>query len=77
MAVLLAGDWDYVPAVESLGSRGIGTRVVFWRHATARDLQAVATDLVPPGELIHIDVKKLGRIEGGAGKRITAVGTYT
>jgi transposase len=24
-----------------------------------------------PGELIHIDVKKLGRIEGGAGKRIT------
>lgn len=26
-----------------------------------------------PGELIHIDVKKLGRIEGGAGKRITGV----
>jgi transposase InsO family protein len=24
-----------------------------------------------PGELIHIDVKKLGRIEGGPGKRIT------
>ena len=24
-----------------------------------------------PGELIHIDVKKLGRIRGGAGKRIT------
>jgi transposase InsO family protein len=24
-----------------------------------------------PGELVHIDVKKLGRIEGGAGKRIT------
>ena len=24
-----------------------------------------------PGELIHIDVKKLGRISGGAGKRIT------
>jgi transposase InsO family protein len=23
-----------------------------------------------PGELIHVDVKKLGRIEGGAGKRI-------
>ena len=23
-----------------------------------------------PGELIHIDVKKLGRIEGGAGHRI-------
>jgi transposase InsO family protein len=26
-----------------------------------------------PGELLHIDVKKLGRIEGGAGKRITGV----
>jgi transposase len=25
-----------------------------------------------PGELVHIDVKKLGRIEGGAGKRVTA-----
>jgi transposase InsO family protein/transposase len=24
-----------------------------------------------PGELVHIDVKKLGRIEGGAGKRVT------
>jgi hypothetical protein len=27
-----------------------------------------------PGELIHIDVKKLGRIQGGAGKRITGRG---
>jgi transposase InsO family protein len=26
-----------------------------------------------PGELIHVDVKKLGRIHGGAGKRITGV----
>jgi transposase InsO family protein/transposase len=26
-----------------------------------------------PGELIHIDVKKLGRIQGGAGKRVTGV----
>jgi transposase InsO family protein len=24
-----------------------------------------------PGELLHIDVKRLGRIEGGAGKRVT------
>jgi transposase InsO family protein len=24
-----------------------------------------------PGELMHVDVKKLGRIEGGAGKRVT------
>src|SRR4051794_38360767 len=27
-----------------------------------------------PGELIHIDVKKLGRIHGGYGKRVTASG---
>jgi transposase InsO family protein len=26
-----------------------------------------------PGELVHIDVKRLGRIDGGAGKRITQV----
>ena len=30
-----------------------------------------------PGELVHIDVKKLGRIVGGAGKRITAVSLAT
>jgi transposase InsO family protein len=24
-----------------------------------------------PGELVHVDVKRLGRIEGGAGKRVT------
>src|SRR3954466_8275810 len=26
-----------------------------------------------PGELVHIDVKKLGRIQGGAGKRVTGI----
>jgi len=29
-----------------------------------------------PGELVHIDVKKLGRIEGGPGKRITGRRTH-
>jgi transposase InsO family protein len=29
-----------------------------------------------PGELVHIDVKKLGRIQGGAGKRVTGGRTY-
>ena len=32
---------------------------------------AVRYERERPGELIHIDVKKLGRIVGGAGKRIT------
>jgi transposase InsO family protein len=27
-----------------------------------------------PGELVHIDVKKLGRIQGGAGKRVLGLG---
>jgi transposase InsO family protein len=31
---------------------------------------AVRYERARPGELIHIDVKKLGRIQGGAGKRI-------
>src|SRR5207247_9494671 len=30
---------------------------------------AVRYERSRPGELVHIDVKKLGRIEGGAGKR--------
>lgn len=32
---------------------------------------AVRYERERPGELIHIDVKKLGRIKGGAGKRVT------
>ena len=32
--------------------------------------QAVRYERSRPGELLHIDVKKLGRIEGGAGKRV-------
>jgi transposase InsO family protein len=32
---------------------------------------AVRYERQRPGELIHIDVKKLGRIRGGAGKRVT------
>jgi len=32
--------------------------------------QPVRYERSRPGELVHIDIKKLGRIEGGAGKRI-------
>ncbi len=31
--------------------------------------QPVRYERSRPGELVHVDVKKLGRIEGGAGKR--------
>jgi transposase InsO family protein len=33
--------------------------------------QPVRYEYSRPGELIHLDVKKLGRIHGGAGKRVT------
>jgi transposase InsO family protein len=35
--------------------------------------EAVRYEREHPGELVHIDVKKLGRIRGGAGKRATGV----
>jgi transposase InsO family protein len=35
--------------------------------------QPVRYERSRPGELVHIDVKKLGRIKGGAGKRITGI----
>jgi hypothetical protein len=34
---------------------------------------AVRYERERPGQLIHIDVKKLGRIHGGAGKRVTDI----
>jgi transposase InsO family protein len=37
---------------------------------------AVRYERSRPGELVHIDVKKLGRIEGGAGKRVRG-GTHS
>jgi uncharacterized LabA/DUF88 family protein len=45
--VLVAGDRDYVPPIESLARRGIPTTVIFWQHATARDLRAKADDYSP------------------------------
>src|SRR6266540_1051990 len=33
--------------------------------------QPVRYERSRPGELVHIDVKKLGRIQGGAGKRVS------
>ena len=37
---------------------------------------AVRYERSRPGELVHIDVKKLGRIQGGAGKRIRGGGNH-
>jgi hypothetical protein len=42
---LVAGDADYVPAIEKLKKRGIPVHVVFWNHA-AREIKEVATKFI-------------------------------
>ncbi len=49
---------------------GILTRVGLGRLGRLGLEPAVRYERARPGELVHIDVKKLGRIEGGAGKRV-------
>lgn len=41
-AVLVAGDGDYLPCLRSLQRRGLKVRVVFWKHATSRELRETA-----------------------------------
>ncbi|MGZ4417186.1 MAG: IS481 family transposase [Gaiellaceae bacterium] len=48
---------------------GILTRVGMGKLGRLGLEQPVRYERSRPGELVHIDVKKLGRIEGGAGKR--------
>ena len=61
---------------------GILTRLKLGKLGRLGQEPAVRYERERPGELIHIDVKKLGRIVGGAGKRITGgaqryTGSYT
>jgi len=48
---------------------GILTRIGMGRLGRLGQQQPVRYERSRPGELVHVDVKKLGRIEGGAGKR--------
>jgi transposase InsO family protein len=50
---------------------GILTRIGMGRLGRLGLEPARRYERARPGELIHIDVKKLGRIQGGAGKRIS------
>jgi transposase InsO family protein len=50
---------------------GILTRIGMGKLGRLGLEPAVRYERQRPGELIHIDVKKLGRIQGGAGKRVT------
>jgi transposase InsO family protein len=63
---------------ESLGMAlstvsGILTRLGLGRLGRLGLEQPVRYEHSQPGELVHIDVKRLGRIEGGAGKRVTGI----
>lgn len=46
LAVLVAGDGDYLPQIRSLQRRGLRVRVLFWRHATSNDLRATANEFI-------------------------------
>ena len=52
---------------------GILTRIGMGRLGRLGLEPARRYERARPGELVHVDVKKLGRIERGAGKRITGV----
>ena len=52
---------------------GILTRIGLGRLGRLGLEPAERYERARPGELIHVDVKKLGRIAGGAGKRITGI----
>jgi transposase InsO family protein len=56
--------------------QGILTRTGLGKLWRLDQEQVVRYERSRPGELIHVDVKKLGRIEGGAGHRITGVQHY-
>lgn len=47
LAVLISGDRDFLPAVESLAERGFPTRVVAWEFALSSRLREAAAEFVP------------------------------
>jgi uncharacterized LabA/DUF88 family protein len=46
MAVLVAGDGDFIPPVRSVQGRGLKVRVAFWRHGTSRELRDAADEFL-------------------------------
>ncbi len=55
---------------------GILTRLGMGRLGRLGQEEPVRYERARPGELVHVDVKKLGRIKGGAGKRVRAGGRH-
>ena len=50
--------------------RRAGLQRLAWLHRTTREV--IRYERAQPGELVHLDVKKLGRIPDGGGKRFDA-----
>jgi transposase InsO family protein len=57
--------------------QGILTRIGLGKLWRLDQKEVVRYERKRPGELIHVDVKKLGRIEHGAGHRMTGIKHYT
>jgi transposase InsO family protein len=57
--------------------QGILTRIGLGRRSRLDAEQVVRYERTRAGELVHVDVKKLGRIEHGAGHRLTGRKHYT
>jgi transposase InsO family protein len=57
--------------------QGILTRIGLGKRSRLDAEHAVRYERSRPGELLHVDVKKLGRIERGAGRRVTGRKHYT
>jgi hypothetical protein len=53
MAVLVAGDGDYLPNVRALHEQNVRVRVVCWEHCTNRELRETADEFVSLDE--HFD----------------------
>jgi transposase InsO family protein len=57
--------------------QGILTRIGLGKRSRLVQEQVVRYERSRPGELLHVDIKKLGRIERGAGHRVTGRRHYT
>jgi transposase InsO family protein len=51
--------------------QGILTRIGLGKRWRLEQAQVLRYECSRPGELLHVDIKKLGRIAGGAGHRVT------
>jgi transposase InsO family protein len=57
--------------------QGILSRIGLGKRSRLDQEQVVRYERSRPGELLHVDIKKLGRIERGAGHRVTGHRHYT